>query len=496
VAIPLRRPQRAQALSANLIGLSIEMDRWDTWAGPEVGKPNVYVKQMLRNLGDKVGSPPCIRVGANSQDHGIINPDVPVIDADFGPISDLVPFPEAKTVYIGRDFYALSGNFAEGTKLQWDIWGINLKSNDIEETARQASLLAETFEPARNRLLSKVELEYVQIGNEPDFFYPNPRAFIEQWHLAATRIKDILRFGQPGAPKLQAPSLAGIKPCEWSLDAIFDQGLLEDDGSLISDISVHHYFATRTGRPTSQPNKGDLMNKLTIRLLMSRFHRDIARAAEEGLTIMLGETNTYGLHGVPGVSNTAEAAIWMVDYALHCASIGLRRLHFHHGVGFDYNLIQPISGINDGTGKADRPHVLPSYYGAIVVNEAIGSTGPTSISEVYCNRPTLSAYAIWDDQDEMIRLVVINSAVYLKDSEGPRPHEPIHLAGIGERRPIVKRLSTPFTDASTGITWAGGHYEDPSGEFTIDIDSRDRKQEMLTDDWLSLPASEVAILYF
>jgi len=38
--------------------------------------------------------------------------------------------------------------------------------------------------------------------------------------------------------------LAGIKPCEWSLDAIFDQGLLEDDGSLISDISVHHYFAS------------------------------------------------------------------------------------------------------------------------------------------------------------------------------------------------------------------------------------------------------------
>lgn len=57
-------------------------------------------------------------LAANSQDHGIINPDVPVIDADFGPISELVPFPEAKTVYIGRDFYALSGNFAQGTKLQ------------------------------------------------------------------------------------------------------------------------------------------------------------------------------------------------------------------------------------------------------------------------------------------------------------------------------------------------------------------------------------------
>jgi len=77
------------------------------------------------------------------------------------------------------------------------------------------------------------------------------------------------------------------------------------------------------------------MNKLTIRLLMSRFHRDIQRCQEEGLSIMIGETNTYGLHGIPGVSNTGEAAIWIVDYALHCASLGLGRLHFHHGVGFE-----------------------------------------------------------------------------------------------------------------------------------------------------------------
>jgi hypothetical protein len=37
--------------------------------------------------------------------------------------------------------------------------------------------------------------------------------------------------------------------------------------------------------------------------------------------------------GVSGISNAAEAAIWLVDYALHAACLGLKRLHFHHRVG-------------------------------------------------------------------------------------------------------------------------------------------------------------------
>lgn len=54
---------------------------------------------------------------ANSQDHGIIRPDVKVIQADFGPVSELVPFPEANVVGIGKDFYALSSNLPKGTRL-------------------------------------------------------------------------------------------------------------------------------------------------------------------------------------------------------------------------------------------------------------------------------------------------------------------------------------------------------------------------------------------
>jgi len=47
----------------------------------------------------------------------VIRPDVQVIEADFGPVSELVPFPEASVVGIGKDFYALSSNLPKGTML-------------------------------------------------------------------------------------------------------------------------------------------------------------------------------------------------------------------------------------------------------------------------------------------------------------------------------------------------------------------------------------------
>jgi len=80
---------------------------------------------------------------------------------------------------------------------------------------------------------------------QPDFFYPNPKVYVAQWQQAVSAVKDVLHLGSADGPKLQGPALAGIKPCEWSLDAIFDQGYLEADGGLMNNVSVHHYFVSK-----------------------------------------------------------------------------------------------------------------------------------------------------------------------------------------------------------------------------------------------------------
>lgn len=40
-------------------------------------------------------------------------------------------------------------------------------------------------------------------------------------------------------------------------------------------------------------------------------------------------------HGIPGVSNSAEAAIWMLDFGLSAAANGVARMYLHEGIGFE-----------------------------------------------------------------------------------------------------------------------------------------------------------------
>lgn len=78
----------------------------------------------------------------------------------------------------------------------------------------------------------------------------------------------------------------------------------------------------------------NLMTKSTIRGNLSVFLPDIEATQKAGLEFVMGETNSYSCHvsaatsmsasifsntlqGAPGVSNSAGAALWALDYALH-----------------------------------------------------------------------------------------------------------------------------------------------------------------------------------
>ena len=63
VFLPSSRPAFAEKLSQGLIGFSIEMDRWTSWAGEAVGKPNPYVNQILSVMASFTGVQPPFRVG-------------------------------------------------------------------------------------------------------------------------------------------------------------------------------------------------------------------------------------------------------------------------------------------------------------------------------------------------------------------------------------------------------------------------------------------------
>ena len=55
--------------------------------------------------------------------------------------------------------------------------------------------------------------------------------------------------------------------------------------------------------------------------------------------VLLSETNNIVIHGEPGVSNAAGAALWTIDHALQAATLGISEVYFHQGVGFMYNFV-------------------------------------------------------------------------------------------------------------------------------------------------------------
>ena len=89
----------------------------------------------------------------------------------------------------------------------------------------------------------------------------------------------------------------------------------------------------------------DLMTKSTIRGNLSQYNSDIAATHQRGLDYVLGETNSYACHGAPGVSNTAGAALWALDYTLYASQIGISRVFFHEGIGFKYNMVHCSSTV-------------------------------------------------------------------------------------------------------------------------------------------------------
>ena len=130
------------------------------------------------------------------------------------------------------------------------------------------------------------------------------------------------------------------------------------------------------------------------------------------------------------------------------ASNGVERVHFHHGVGFRYNAIQPTSQSDDGL-NITRPHVLPLYYAMLIVNEAVGSSGEPYIAEIPTTNITLTAYGIWE-QKQLRRVVVTNNQIF--NGTGGKPSININLTGPLAGKPAkVKRLLSDKTSASTGL---------------------------------------------
>ena len=89
------------------------------------------------------------------------------------------------------------------------------------------------------------------------------------------------------------------------------------------------------------------------------------------------------------------------------------------------------------------PHVQPQYYAALVIGEAIGTSGSTQAVELTINNTFVSGYAFFEDK-QLKRAVLINSQAFLTSSGTARSSVNITLSfsgsGTTPSQVDVKRL--------------------------------------------------------
>ncbi|KAK0455621.1 glycoside hydrolase family 79 protein [Desarmillaria tabescens] len=468
VSLPLSAPSTAPEISASLLSFSIEGDGWMNWTGTT--SKNQFLYNALDNLKALTGAPPNIRIGGNSEDHTNFNPSVELSEAIFPDFTTLVPYPETTNLTVGDGYYQTARFLPSGTHI---TWGVNFGQKNLTAAFLAARSIASAFSsPAMKD--AGVTLDYVEIGNEADWYINNGARpsnwtsadYTQEWTEFAKNISKTVGISSTSHTKFFVGSFTHSTTAGFSPQAIYAEGILDSEpGASIAIFSQHKY--TGAFREGMDGLLQDLMTKANIRGNLSVLIPDIEETHNRGLGYVLGETNSFANHGAINVSNTAGAALWSLDYTLFAQQLGISRVFFHEGVGYKYNFIQPVEltrSILDGSELPEpvAPHVQPLYYAAIVIGEAIGNSGHTQAAELSIDNPRISGYAFYED-GVLARAVLINSQAYMKDQSTSRSsiHLDLDFSGEGQLPTSVrvKRLAIGHADDDSGLTWGGQTYE-------------------------------------
>jgi len=216
------------------------------------------------------------------------------------------------------------------------------------------------------------------------------------------------------------------------------------------------------------------------------FNGDIAAVKATGVPYIFGETNTYFNHGVPKISDAGGAAVWLADYTLFGVTIGIGQMFFHEGVGYKYNLIQPVQlvrNVDDAT-TLNPPvpaHVQSSYYGALVVNEFLGTQTDREVVEInFSTEPTISGFAMYTGGN-LSRVVILNHDPFLSTQTGTRPSVSVSLSSLGTKNVTLKKLAIQFADIETGLTWGGQSFDGGVPSGSVQTTTQSTSQPIVVD---------------
>ncbi|KAF2670117.1 hypothetical protein BT63DRAFT_454296 [Microthyrium microscopicum] len=347
INITIPKGLETRILPRDVVGYSIE----PTWVDTFIR--NSKTATLLSAIANITGIAPPIRIGGNTADQTYLQDMLP-----SGHVSEAFSDPGTTSRFnVTRDWFRTWGDyFPPGTNF---IYTLNFADNT--SSWKNAVEQAEAAYAGLGDKLSQFEL-----GNEIDHFinkswrppYPSwgVAVYIEQFRNLTGQITSSAWYKQLShPPTFQAGVIADPPLVEDQQDEIDDfsianltangtGGLLErpEDRALISSLAVHLYPQSTCDAPRWNRMRLDLLsNHSTLWLNVSQFIPEIEAADHAGIPFIMGETNSVSCGGRSGISDTFGAALWVVDYVLLAASLGMQKIFFHLGAQSEYSAFTP-----------------------------------------------------------------------------------------------------------------------------------------------------------
>ena len=329
------------------------------------------------------------------------------------------------------------------------IYGLNFGNSTPERAAREAAYVARAIGD---------QLEYFQIGNEPDLYQDANNGtrppgwgfadYLREWTAYADAIAARVPKARLGGPDVNS-----------SMDWVTRFG--EEIPDKIRErlkVLTGHYYAEGPPNDPRVTTERLLKGNANIAGEMEKIEA-VARA--HGQVYRMTEGNSCYRGGKPGMSNAFAAALWAGDYMLLLASLGCAGVNLHGGTST--YLTAGLGGHTPGMEVAKTPQAMksgfytpiftepgavvramPIFYGMMLANQFAGATMLKAEGELPGVNAT--AYAARHASGYMV-------AIFNKDESKPvdvslRLPSKVHKA-------TAWRLKAPALDATGGVTLAG-----------------------------------------
>ena len=283
-------------------------------------------------------------------------------------------------------------------------------------------------------------LEAVACGNEPNLFAGSglrPAGYsLAQYLPEADTCLDTVHAAVP------AVALAGpdLDPQGWLAPyARHERGRL-------GELTEHYYPLSDCG--THPGTITDLLARTTATHEATTLRTASQDAAAAHAPLRIAEANSASCSGIPAVSNTFAAALWVIDYSLLAAEHGAIGVNFHSALSPACAAYSPLCPTSPG-----HYTPRPMFYGLLALH-LLGTGRLLPLHTV--TDQNIAAHAV-RAPDGTLHLLVENL--------GPDHLSTLLATGTDANTAQVSWLSAPAVDATTGATLQGAAVND-DGRFT------------------------------